>query len=160
MKKRYKIGISVLAVVLVVIIFMPVVKTIKTEYRDLGPAPTDEEGLKLRARQVYLLDKVTTAFPEATLKDIDEITIDEYYGFYNGCIVLSFNRGKYEIEYTEREYIVNVGGAPFWEVDYNRIRVFKNDTFYDFRTAYQLELLTYNEMQKIYAKYEDLHNIE
>ena len=99
-----------------------------------------------RIKQDYLEFFIKPRNPDAT---IDSITISKYYGTYGGCVAVLMGGGG--IGYTMALETEVVDGITIQYFDSNKMFIWKNGNLYRPQEAYDMGLLTKDNLSKISA---------
>jgi hypothetical protein len=101
-------------------------------------------------------DYVSYYFSQEDGVTAGDITIHKYYGTFNEKIVLSLSTGLGPDVCVTPETIDAF--TFYYNYPYYEIRVWDNGDFYTLTQAYEQNLLTYNNVKKIYAKHKKFQN--
>lgn len=106
----------------------------------VGCSKTQEQQI----REEYLAFMHEQGDKELT---IDDVAILDYYGTYNGAVVVRINRPALEV-LTK----IIVGGIEFTFSNANTALVWKNGEFFELSDAYDHEILTLDNLTSIAQK--------
>jgi|SRR5690554_436048 len=125
MFNRYMVLLSILCIFIVVLV---------------GCSKTQEQQI----REDYLAFMHEQGDKELTM---DDVVILDYYGTYNGAVVVRINRPALEV-LTK----IIVGGIEFTFSNANTALVWKNGEFFELSDAYDHEILTLDNLISIAQK--------
>lgn len=111
----------------------------KTQYENLynDNVKSLDYNLLLEIKNEYALKN--------NIKELDNITVSNYFGTYNDAVVLMISEGGYFPSIT----IETVDGIEFRYPNSIKISVYKNKLFYDLNKAFEDNLVTHNELVEI-----------
>ena len=108
---------------------------------------TELKEIMEKARQTYLDTVIREYYPGAT---IDLVSFTPFIGIFNSSLIAVFSDGDFPGQYSDIAIDSKIGNLTFYWPHKHPILVWNDDTIYELFEAYELDLLTDENLSSIY----------